>query len=194
MTAKAEERGFGKAAVTLPHQGLGHLAPALLGHADPGDPLREVRRRARAGGDLPVVLPLDVEITGKGRSPLENVPEFVNVNVSEVRRRGAARDRHDGHVRRFVLVLLPLLRRAQRPGCRSIPQKIAYWFPDRPVHRRRRARHPAPDLLALLHEGDARPRPDHERRAGAAPVHAGHGDQRRREDVEVQGQRRQRRT
>ena len=30
----------------------------------------------------------------------------------------------------------------------------------RPVHRRGGARHPAPDLLALLDQGDARPRPD----------------------------------
>ena len=29
--------------------------------------------------DLPVVLPLDVQITGKGRSPLEAVPSFINV-------------------------------------------------------------------------------------------------------------------
>jgi leucyl-tRNA synthetase len=29
--------------------------------------------------DLPVLLPLDVKITGKGRSPLEGVPEFMNV-------------------------------------------------------------------------------------------------------------------
>ncbi len=29
--------------------------------------------------DLPVVLPIDVKITGKGRSPLEDVPSFVNV-------------------------------------------------------------------------------------------------------------------
>jgi leucyl-tRNA synthetase len=29
--------------------------------------------------DLPVVLPIDVKITGKGKSPLEDVPEFVNV-------------------------------------------------------------------------------------------------------------------
>ena len=29
--------------------------------------------------DLPVVLPIDVKITGKGRSPLEDVPEFVHV-------------------------------------------------------------------------------------------------------------------
>ena len=39
----------------LPHQGLGHLAPALLGHADPGDPLPAcgvvpVPESAAAGG------------------------------------------------------------------------------------------------------------------------------------------------
>ena len=28
---------------------------------------------------LPVILPDRIEITGAGRSPLENVPEFVNV-------------------------------------------------------------------------------------------------------------------
>src|SRR5205814_9029427 len=42
---------------------------------------------------LPVVLPLDVEITGKGRSPLENVPEFVNVTCPKCG--GPA---HFGHV------------------------------------------------------------------------------------------------
>ena len=47
MTAYAEQKGFGKAAVTYPHQGLGHLAPALLGHADPGDPLPEVTASCR---------------------------------------------------------------------------------------------------------------------------------------------------
>ena len=61
--------------------------------------------------------------------------------------------------------------------------------PDRSIHRRRRARHPAPDLLALLHQGDARHRADRKRRARRAPVHPGHGDQGRREDVEDQGQR-----
>jgi len=29
--------------------------------------------------DLPVILPIDIKITGKGRSPLEDVPEFINV-------------------------------------------------------------------------------------------------------------------
>ena len=60
----------------------------------------------------------------------------------------------------------------------------------RPVHRRRRARDPAPALLALLHEGAARRRPGRLQRAVRAPLHAGHDLQRRREDVQVEGQRR----
>jgi leucyl-tRNA synthetase len=33
--------------------------------------------------DLPVILPLDVKITGKGRSPLESVPSFINVTCPQ---------------------------------------------------------------------------------------------------------------
>ena len=58
--------------------------------------------------DLPVLLPDNVDITLAGGSPLGSVPEFVNVELSQVRRRGAPRDRHHGHLRRFVLVLLSL--------------------------------------------------------------------------------------
>ena len=58
----------------------------------------------------------------------------------------------------------------------------------RPVHRRRRARDPAPDVRALLHQGAGRPRPP--RRAGAVrqPLRAGDDHPRRGEDVEVEGQ------
>ena len=58
--------------------------------------------------------------------------------------------------------------------------------PYRPVHRRRRARHPAPDLLAILDQGDARHRRHYKRRAGTQALHPRHGDRQRREDVEVQ--------
>ena len=76
--AKAKREGFGEKAITYPHQGLGRLAAAVLGHADsvihcPKDGIVPVPE-----DQLPVVLPTDVEITGKGRSPLENVPEFLN--------------------------------------------------------------------------------------------------------------------
>ena len=60
----------------------------------------------------------------------------------------------------------------------------------RPVHRRRRARDPAPDVRALLRQGAGRHGPA--RRAGAVhgAVHAGHDPRPRRpEDVEVARQR-----
>ena len=116
---------------------------------------------------LPVMLPEKIEITQQGGSPLARVPEFVNITLPQVRRAGAARDRHDGHVRRFELVLLSLHRREEREGAVRSGDR-AVLVPHRPVHRRRGARDSAPDLLALLDQGDARPGPGHERRAGAS--------------------------
>ena len=76
-------------------------------------------------------------------------------DLPAVRRPGAARDRHDGHVRRLVLVLPALLRPAQRRGAVG-PRGRRLLDAGRPVHRRRRARDPAPDVRALLHEGARR--------------------------------------
>ena len=45
----ARQSAGGAAQGQLPPARLGHLAPALLGLPDPGDPLRGVRRRAGAG-------------------------------------------------------------------------------------------------------------------------------------------------
>ena len=61
----------------------------------------------------------------------------------------------------------------------------------RPVHRRRRARDPAPALRAVLHQGARRPRaPRRRQEPFAAALHAGDDHQGRGEDVQVQGQRR----
>jgi leucyl-tRNA synthetase len=49
-------------------------------------------------------------------------------DVPEVRRPGAPRDGHDGHVRRFVVVLLPL-RDAHNDKLPFDPKKVAYWCP-----------------------------------------------------------------
>ena len=59
-----------------------------------------------------------------------------------------------------------------------------------PVHRRDRARDPAPALRALLHEGAERHRPRRLPRAVRAPLQPGDDLHGRREDVEVEGQRR----
>ena len=103
---------------------------------------------AAAGGRR---LPAEGALAARGRR------EWVNVDVPLVRRPGAARDGHDGHVRRLVLVLPALHRPAQRRrAVRARARRLL--AAGQPVHRRDRARDPAPAVRALLHEGAARPR------------------------------------
>ncbi len=58
------------------------------------------------------------------------------------------------------------------------------------LQRRRRARDPAPDLLALLHARLPRPRHGRPLRAVHPVAHAGHGAEGRQGHVQVEGQRR----
>ena len=91
---------------------------------------------------------------------------------------GPSRDRHDGHLRRLLLVLPPLPRPAQlRAAVR--PRDRRPLDADRPVHRRGRARDPPPHVRPLLHQGAGRRRAD--RRPGALrePLHPGHDHPRR---------------
>ena len=53
VAADLEAAGPGREAHAVPPARLGHLAPALLGHADPDHPVPEVRRRARARRPAP---------------------------------------------------------------------------------------------------------------------------------------------
>ena len=77
--------------------------------------------------------------------------------LSAMRSRGDARDRHDGHVRRFILVLRALHRSAQCLGAgRSGDGRPLAG--GRPVYRRHRARDPASSLFALLHPRHAQVR------------------------------------
>ena len=94
--------------------------------------------------------------------------------LSEMRSRGDARDRHDGHVRRFVVVFRALHRSDKRVGSRR-SQDGRSLAGRRPVYRRHRARDPASSLLALLHPRDAQVRLSRSRRALRRPLHPGHG-------------------
>ena len=184
----AADRAIWRSQGHLSLEGLGREPPALLGHADPHDSLRARRPGSRArrsvAGD-PARADRDHAAGRLAAGPRAGVCEH---HLPQMRRTGAPRNRHHGYLRRFELVLLPLHRREELHGPVR-PGHGAVLVSHRPVHRRRGARHSAPDLLALLDQGDARPGPGEERRAGAASLHAGHGHQGRRQDVEVEGQR-----
>ncbi len=79
MSAKAKAEGFGKAAVTFRIKDWGISRQRYWGTPIPVIYCPKCGMVPVPESDLPVVLPLKVPIGGKGRSPLENVPEFVNV-------------------------------------------------------------------------------------------------------------------
>ena len=116
---------------------------------------------------LPVLLPDVTDYKPKGRSPLADRGGLGQHDLPALRRARAARDGHDGHVRRLVLVLPALLRRRQRRGAVG-PRGARALGAGRPVHRRRRARDPAPAVRALLRQGARRH--GAARRAGAVPA------------------------
>ena len=78
MAADASAKGFGESETTYRLEGLGNFAAAILGNADPGSLLRERWIVGVPEDQLPVRLPENVALTGQGKSPLANVPDFVN--------------------------------------------------------------------------------------------------------------------
>jgi leucyl-tRNA synthetase len=78
--------------------------------------------------DLPVVLPLDVEITGKGRSPLEQVPSFLHVKCPKC---GGDARRESDTMDTFVDSSWYFYRYCDAHNAKAPfdSAKIAYWFP-----------------------------------------------------------------
>ena len=128
MSAHAEAHGFGKAAITYRLKDWGISRQRYWGTPIPVIHCPACGVVPVPENQLPVILPDRIEITGAGRSPLENVPEFVNVPCPDCG--GAARretDTMDTFIDQF-LVLLPLLRCRTTPPQPFDPAKIAYWF------------------------------------------------------------------
>ncbi len=153
VAQRAGEGGFRR---QLQAARLAGVAAALLGGSHPHRVLRCLRggpgarrpaagaaaghHRLRAQGQV---------ASGRGRALGQH-------HLPHLRRSGPAGERHHGHVRRFLLVLPALrLALAGRRGLR--PGGGGLLAAGGPVHRRGRARHPPPDVLALLHQGALRP-------------------------------------
>jgi len=128
MSAKAEEENFGKAAVTFRIKDWGVSRQRYWGTPIPIIYCPKCGMVPVPEKDLPVILPLGIAITGKGRSPLENVPEFMNVACPKC---GGAARRESDTMDTFVDSSWYFYRYCD-PHNSAAPfdsKKIAYWFP-----------------------------------------------------------------
>ena len=75
--------------------------------------------------DLPVVLPEDLVPDGSG-SPLSKYEPFLQVHVPAVRQASAARDRHDGHLRRPAWYYM---RYCSPDAPTMVDARNDYWMP-----------------------------------------------------------------
>jgi len=128
MTEKAESLGFGKAAVTYRLKDWGISRQRYWGTPIPVVHCPQCGIVPVPESELPVLLPLNVEITGRGRSPLEDVPEFINVNCPRCRK--PAR-RESDTMDTFVDSSWYFYRYCDPRNDRQPynPDVIAYWFP-----------------------------------------------------------------
>ena len=175
----------------LPPARLADLPPALLGHARSRSSTAPSAARCPVPeSELPVRLPdaAGLDLKPKGSSPLGAAEDWVERRLPELRRRRAARLRHDGHVRR-QLVVLPALPQPERrhAGVRRRPRPRSGLPVDQYVGGVEHA------ILHLLYARfitkvlfDLGYLELH--RAVHVAAQPGHGAHGRREDVEVEGQ------
>ncbi len=127
MSAYAEEKGFGKAAITFRIKDWGISRQRYWGTPIPVIHCPSCGVVPVPEEQLPVILPERIEITGAGRSPLENVPEFVKVNCP---RCGGPARRETDTMDTFIDSSWYFYRYCDPHNDRMPfdPAKIAYWF------------------------------------------------------------------
>jgi leucyl-tRNA synthetase len=127
MGAHAERQGFGQAAVTYRIKDWGISRQRYWGTPIPVIHCPACGIVPVPERQLPVLLPDRVEITGAGRSPLENVPEFVDVACPKC---GGAARRETDTMDTFIDSSWYFYRYcdAHNSAMPFDPAKIAYWF------------------------------------------------------------------
>ncbi|HJZ96877.1 MAG TPA: leucine--tRNA ligase [Candidatus Solibacter sp.] len=127
MAAFAEEHGFGKAAITYRIKDWGISRQRYWGTPIPVIHCKACGVVPVPEDQLPVVLPANVEITGTGQSPLEGVPEFVNVKCPKC---GGAAKRETDTMDTFIDSSWYFYRYcdARNASAPFDSAKIAYWF------------------------------------------------------------------
>jgi leucyl-tRNA synthetase len=127
MAAHARVNGFGDAAVTFRIKDWGISRQRYWGTPIPVIYCPACGLVAVPEDQLPVRLPDRVEITGAGRSPLENVPEFVNVACPKC---GGAARRETDTMDTFIDSSWYFYRYCDPHNDQAPfdPAKIAYWF------------------------------------------------------------------
>ncbi|HLJ18250.1 MAG TPA: leucine--tRNA ligase [Bryobacteraceae bacterium] len=128
MCARAERQGFGKAAVTYRIKDWGISRQRYWGTPIPMIHCPACGIVPVPEDQLPVLLPIGIEITGKGRSPLENVAGFVNVTCPKC---GTAARRETDTMDTFVDSSWYFYRYCDAKNDKAPfdSKKIAYWFP-----------------------------------------------------------------
>jgi leucyl-tRNA synthetase len=127
MADYARQLGFGKAAITFRIKDWGISRQRYWGTPIPVVHCPACGIVPVPENQLPVLLPVKIEITGAGRSPLENVPEFVNVACP---RCGGAARRETDTMDTFIDSSWYFYRYCD-PHNGAMPfdsTKIAYWF------------------------------------------------------------------
>jgi len=127
MSLYAEQEGFGKAAITYRIKDWGISRQRYWGTPIPVIHCQTDGPVGVPENQLPVVLPERVEITGSGRSPLENVPGFVNVTCPKC---GGAARRETDTMDTFIDSSWYFYRYCDPHNDRMpfAPARIAYWF------------------------------------------------------------------
>jgi leucyl-tRNA synthetase len=128
MAAYAEQNAFGKPAITFRIKDWGVSRQRYWGTPIPVIHCPEHGVVPVPDDQLPVLLPQRIEITGKGRSPLEDVPDFVNTTCPVC---GQPARRETDTMDTFVDSSWYFYRYCD-PKNDKAPfdsSKIAYWFP-----------------------------------------------------------------